>query len=100
MSLSTMPAELLQSVFDHFELPFLVSCAHVCHSWRQLARSHPTYWKDLYVSDESLTPSSAAFFVDRLNAGCRPESPLFLAIRCVIASPIMRDHRSLLACHG
>ncbi|EJD37857.1 hypothetical protein AURDEDRAFT_173133 [Auricularia subglabra TFB-10046 SS5] len=91
MSLSTMPAELLQSVFDHFELPFLVSCAHVCHSWRQLARSHPTYWKDLYVSDESLTPSSAAFFVDRLDARSQTGPTFTLFLRCTQSSPIMAD---------
>ncbi|EJD37843.1 hypothetical protein AURDEDRAFT_173118 [Auricularia subglabra TFB-10046 SS5] len=91
MSLSTMPAELLQSVFDSFELPFLVSCAHVCHSWRMLARSHPTYWKELFITDDCVTSSSAAFFVDRLNARPHPDSTFTLFLRCAQSSPLMAD---------
>ncbi|EJD37841.1 hypothetical protein AURDEDRAFT_173116 [Auricularia subglabra TFB-10046 SS5] len=86
-----IPAELLQAVFDYVSIDTLLSCAHVCCSWRELARGHPSYWRTLSISDETLTPTSAAFFVDRLNARAYPDSTVSLFLRCRVASPLMAN---------
>ncbi|EJD39924.1 hypothetical protein AURDEDRAFT_171061 [Auricularia subglabra TFB-10046 SS5] len=92
MSSFSIPADVIQCVFDCLDLTNICSCAHVSRYWRKLARAHPTFWKTLFLTDDSMSVGSAAFFVDQLCARSEPHSTFSLFLRCASFCPIIFDH--------
>ncbi|KAH9166074.1 hypothetical protein EDB89DRAFT_2233045 [Lactarius sanguifluus] len=47
-SVSSMPVELLLTIFQLSRNPIVIS--HVCHQWREIALSQPTLWRSLVLA--------------------------------------------------
>ncbi|EJD36318.1 hypothetical protein AURDEDRAFT_174638 [Auricularia subglabra TFB-10046 SS5] len=92
MSSFSIPADVIQCVFDCLDLTNICSCAHVSRYWRKLARAYPTFWQTLFLTDDSLSLGEAAFFVDQLCARSEPDSTFSLFLRCTSFCPIIFDH--------
>ncbi|EJD33384.1 hypothetical protein AURDEDRAFT_177530 [Auricularia subglabra TFB-10046 SS5] len=81
---NSIPWDILLEVFDLLDPRYIFRCTHVSHDWRILARSHPTFWRTLCLSDVGLTSGQANLFLERLNV-TKPASPrrLSLALTCL-----------------
>ncbi|EJD48221.1 hypothetical protein AURDEDRAFT_162691 [Auricularia subglabra TFB-10046 SS5] len=73
-----MPADVILSVIDHVALPQLIRMAHVCHEWRVLAYSHPTFWRMIDVC--TVKPAALECMIARLAASDAPIERIFLNI--------------------
>jgi len=59
--ISDLPEELSLAILDHLVLrPYLIRASHLSRHWRMLAYSHPTFWRNVDISDKDQNASASS----------------------------------------
>ncbi|EJD33669.1 hypothetical protein AURDEDRAFT_177243 [Auricularia subglabra TFB-10046 SS5] len=88
---SHFPLDILKVVLDLLDEFNLFTVSHVSREWRALARCHPTFWKQLSISNcLHLTMGTVELFLDQLNSRGTTGGHIELRLECVdIGSDLM-----------
>ncbi|EJD49994.1 hypothetical protein AURDEDRAFT_161015 [Auricularia subglabra TFB-10046 SS5] len=92
MPITSLPDDVLKTVFDVLDVHSFHECSHVSQLWRAIARHHPRFWRTLSIRDKGLTLGAAELFLDRLNSKTGDEKTISLTLTVMDADcSIMRD---------
>ncbi|EJD46341.1 hypothetical protein AURDEDRAFT_164571 [Auricularia subglabra TFB-10046 SS5] len=83
-SIVTLPSELINSIYDHLDLPAVIRMSHVCSLCRTIARTHHTFWRDIRLY--SVAEPDLEFFAARLESTTSCGLRIYLDISYVDAS--------------
>lgn len=80
----SIPSELLSFVLDNLSLTDVLRVSHVSTRCRAVARSHPTFWRDIFL--HSVSGPDMDFFIARLESTAASGLCIYIDILHVDAS--------------
>jgi len=78
---TTLPGELACAIFDHLPLrPDLIRISHVSQRWRELARTHSSFWKCVDLRDNGFSRCSSEYSLMRAQLQASEATGLMIRI--------------------